>query len=55
MEQDMHELAKLFPNIAAQLRGSLGTLHLAASQLITTEQREKDPDLDARAAVMDQS
>lgn len=55
MEQDMHELAKLFPNIAAQLRGSLGTLHLATSQLITAEQRENDPDLDARAAVMDQS
>lgn len=55
MEQEMHELSKLFPNIATQLRSSLGTLHLAASQLITAEQREKDPDLDAKAAVMDQS
>ena len=55
MEPEMHELAKLFPNIAAQLRGSLGTLHLAASQLVTAEQREADPLLDAKAAVLDQS
>ena len=55
MEPEMHELAKLFPNIAAQLRGSLGTLHLAASQLVTAEQREADPELDAKAAVLDQS
>ena len=55
MEPEMHDLAKLFPNIAAQLRSSLGTLHLAASQLVTAEQREADPVLDAKAAVLDQS
>lgn len=55
MDKEMHELAKLFPNIAAQLRSSLGTLHLAATQLATAELREANPDLDAKAAIMDQS
>ena len=55
MEPEMHDLAALFPNIAAQLRNSLSTLHLAASQLAPTEARENDPVLDAKAAVLDQS
>ena len=55
MEPEMHELAKLFPSIAAQLRSSLGTLYLAATQLVTAEQRDADPVLDAKAAILDQS
>ena len=55
MEPEMHELAKLFPSVAAQLRSSLGTLYLAATQMVTAEQREADPALDAKAAILDQS
>ena len=55
MEPEMHELAKLFPSVAAQLRSSLGTLYLAATQLVTAEQREADPVLNAKAAILDQS
>ena len=45
----------LFPAIAAQIRGALSTLHLAALQAIPPEAREQNPDLDRRAAAMDQS
>lgn len=55
MEREKNELSALFPNVAAQLRGPLGNLHLAASQLISAEERERDPKMDAKAAVMDQS
>ena len=55
MEPEMHDLAKLFPNIAAQLRNSLSTLHLAAAQLVPADKREEDAELDAKAAVLDQS
>lgn len=52
---DPYRTSTLFPAIAAQLRAELGTLHLAARQAIPPETREKDPELDRRAAVMDQS
>lgn len=55
MEQDQNQLASLFPNIAAQLRGALSNLHLAAAQLVPASAREQDPALDARAALLDQS
>jgi len=55
MEPDQNHLASLFPNIAAQLRGALSSMHLAAAQLAPANQREQDPALDARAAVLDQS
>lgn len=45
----------LFSAIAAQIRGALGTFHLAALQAVPPEARESDPDLDRRAAVVDQS
>lgn len=45
----------LFSAIAAQIRGALGTFHLAAQQAVPPEARENDPELDRRAAVMDQS
>ena len=45
----------LFSAIAAQIRGALGTFHLAALQAVPPEARERDPDLDRRAAAMDQS
>lgn len=55
MEPDDPKLASLFPNIASQLRGALTNLHLAAAQLAPVSQREQDPALDARAALLDQS
>lgn len=45
----------LFSAVAAQIRGALGTLHLAAQQAVPPEARENDPGLDRKAAVMDQS
>lgn len=55
MDPENHQLAALFPNIAAQLRSVLSSLHLAAAQLAPAEAREQDPVLDARAALLDQS
>lgn len=48
MEPDFEDLSLLFPNLAAQLRNTLSTMHLAASQLAPSRQREQDPALDAR-------
>ena len=55
MDPETLQLAELFPNIASQLRGALSSLHLAAAQLAPAEARERDPALDARAALLDQS
>lgn len=55
MEQHPSELAALLPNIANQMRGLLSNLYLAASQAIPAERRETDPELDAKAAILDQS
>ncbi|MEI3348468.1 MAG: HAMP domain-containing sensor histidine kinase [Dysosmobacter sp.] len=55
MEPEQTNLAALFPAIAAQMRGALSNLHLAAAQLAPESAREQDPRLDARAAVLDQS
>ena len=45
MEPDFEDLSLLFPNLAAQLRNTLSTMHLAASQLASSRQREQDPAL----------
>lgn len=55
MEPEQTNLAALFPAIAAQMRGALSNLHLAAAQLAPESAREQDPRLDARAAVLDRS
>lgn len=55
MESNQDQLASLFPNIAAQLKSTLGTLQLAAQQLATPAAREENPRLDAQAAQLDQS
>lgn len=55
MEPEENRLASLFPDVAAQLRAALSNLHLAAAQLIPAEARERDPALDAKAALLDQS
>ena len=51
MEQHETEAA-LLPNIANQMRSLLSNLYLAASQVIPPEQREQDPALDAKAAIL---
>lgn len=48
-------LAQMMPTLSAHLRYALGNLHLAAASLVPAEEREKDAELDARAAVLDQS
>ena len=55
MEEEWKNLAALLPNIAAQARGALSSLRLAAAQLAPAEARERDPALDRQAAVLDQS
>ena len=45
----------LLPQAAAQMRGALNNLHFAAARLAPAAAREQDPDLDAKAALMDQS
>jgi len=55
MAPEEKEWAVLISNVATQMRSALGNLHLAAAQLVPMEQREQDPAMDARAAVMDQS
>lgn len=49
------ELSSLLPHIAAQFRTSLSNLYLAALQLAPPADREEDPELDARAALLDKS
>lgn len=55
MEPRQIQPESLFPAIAAQIRGALSTFHMAATQAIPPEARERDTELDRKAAVMDQS
>lgn len=54
-DQKTDGLSPLFPNLAAQLRSSLGNIHLASVALAPPDAREQDPTLDAKAAILDQS
>lgn len=49
------DLSQLLPYIASYMRNSMSSLYLAALQLAPPAKREQDPDLDARAALLDQS
>lgn len=55
MDLDRDQLASLFPQIAAQMRGMLSNLYLSAAQLTSAEARKKDPKVDSAASIMDQS
>lgn len=55
MEPERNDLVSLFPGVAAQIRNTLASLHLAADQLVPPSAREEDPLLDRRAAQLDQS
>ena len=51
MDQDL----SLLPHAASQLRGALTNLYFAAARLAPAGERERDPALDAKAALVDQS
>lgn len=51
MELDL----SLLPQAAAQMRGALSNLYFAAARLAPAAARERDPELDAKAALVDQS
>ena len=55
MEHHQLQPESLFPVIAAQIREALSTMHLAALRAVPAQARELDPELDRRAAAMDQS
>lgn len=55
MEPDIRQMTALFPDISAQLRSVMSSLHLAAAQMVPAEVREADPELDQKAALLDQS
>ena len=55
MEPERNDLISLFPGVAAQIRNTLASLHLAADQLVPPAAREQDPALDRRAAQLDQN
>ena len=55
MDEETFDISAVFPNIAIQLRSALANMHLAAAQLAPAAEREKDPELDAKAALLDQS
>ncbi|MEG1988956.1 MAG: sensor histidine kinase [Oscillibacter sp.] len=55
MEIDNTLLLALLPNVATQFRSALGNIHLASAALISPEEREEHPELDAKAALLDQS
>lgn len=48
-------LHQVFPNIASQLRASLGNIHSALNRIAPLEAREQDPQLDTNAALLYQS
>ena len=48
-------LHQVFPNIASQLRSSLGNIHSALNRIAPLEAREQDPQLDNNAALLYQS
>lgn len=50
-----HIATELFPSIATQMRYALSNIHLAAVAMAPPEEREKDPELDQNAALLDQS
>ncbi len=54
-EKDDEFLSRLFPSVAAQMRNLLDSLRLASIALAPPELRDQDPDLDRRAARLDQS
>lgn len=55
MTTDKNELLALLPRIAAQARNALANLRLAEMQAVPAERRERNPELDWKAASLDRS
>lgn len=55
MNLEPNDFSSILPNAAAQLRNALGSFYLAAKRLAPAGDREADPGLDAKAALVDQS
>ena len=55
MEPELDLISSLFPQLSAQLRMSLQNLQLSAARLAHADARERDPELDAKAAQLDRS
>lgn len=58
MDYNQHQeelLHQVFPNIASQLRTSLGNIYSALNRIAPLEEREKDTQLDTNAALLYQS
>lgn len=53
MEPDL--FSALLSRLSAQFRGPMSSLYLAASSLAPAGERQRNPELDARAAALDQS
>lgn len=54
-DQNLELLTQLLPNIASQMRASLSNIYFAATAIVPASAREKDPALDAKAAILDQA
>lgn len=54
-EDELRLLAEVLPGVSAQLRGSLANLYMAFSRIATPERRAEDAELDAQAALVQQS
>lgn len=51
--EEKQSLSALIPNLTKQIRNVLTNLHISNSRLVSPAEREKDPELDLRAAYVD--
>lgn len=54
-EEYVELISHLLPGISTYIRYAMGNIHFAAASLAPAAEREKNPALDARAALLDQS
>ena len=54
-QDEIRLLNEVLPKLAMQLRGSMGNIHTALTQLVTPQGRESNADVDCCAAVLYQS
>lgn len=56
VDENLSELmGQLLPKVTTQLRSAMANMHFASAALAPEEQREADPELDRKAALLDQS
>ncbi|MBQ0037565.1 MAG: HAMP domain-containing histidine kinase [Clostridiales bacterium] len=54
-ENQIKLLTEVLPQVAAQLRASMGNIQSALHSIVTAEQRDQDPKLDQSTAILSQS